>query len=129
MPISLCSAQIALRGDDRLIVHRDRFDPLTWPEIAILEFTHGPESVSEVEVVGTRETTVAAELARLRRKYGSRPVQMVYPGANPGMAMEAPPHIPRAGADTAPKRGRKSKPTPPDPFDIAAPADGELIED
>ena len=89
--MDICTAYIALGGDNGSIVVRDRFNPLTWPEIGLLQFLHGETSVFNVKVIGEISRHRNSEKERLAGIYGEIPVGMVYPGRTPiGMEMKMP---------------------------------------
>lgn len=99
----LCTAKIALGGDTGNVVHRQAHKPVSWPEVGLLQWMHGEESVFDVEVCGEVEATRAGEKARLVEKYGRDVVEMVYPGRAPMLEMEMP------GVTSVPKP-KKAKP-------------------
>src|SRR5215510_14066754 len=69
---------VMIAGDNSQIVPR-RADPVTWPEVQVLKFVHGEESVFDVEVVGSIERSPQEELQRLRLIYGDEPVKNLFP--------------------------------------------------
>lgn len=85
----MCTAYIALGGDTGNVVFRGPHDPVSWPEIGLLQFLHGEEHVFNAEVVGEEKTNPYAEKERLRRVYGDV-VENVYPGRAPYMEMDMP---------------------------------------
>lgn len=126
--ISICTCQVSLSEDTRQVVFRGPTRPVTWPEIDVLLYLHGPDAVSDITVIDTKETTVPEEFERLQLRYGAAAVAQLFPGKRPAMQLEAPPDVPRApGAEPepepapkkAPGRPRKStaKAAEPDPVD------------
>lgn len=85
----LCTAYIALGGDTDNVVFRGPYDPVSWPEIGLLQFLHGEENVYNAEVVSDVPTRPQAEKERLRVIYGDV-VEQVYPGRAPMLEMEMP---------------------------------------
>jgi len=89
--MDVCTAYVSLGGDPGSIVVRGRHNPLTWPEIGLLQFLHGETSVFNVQVIGEISRHRNSEKERLIGIYGEIPVAMVYPGRTPiGMEMKMP---------------------------------------
>jgi len=84
----LCTCEISVAGDIRNTVVRDKFDPVTYPEVEILKLIHGAGSVSDVEVCGEIDRDPGEEKTRLLRKYPSRSVEALFPGSRPPMETE-----------------------------------------
>ncbi len=78
------TALIALAGDMQNVAHRTSSDPVSYPEIAVLQEVHGENAVVEFQIIDDVDTTPAAEKARLLSRYGAV-VETVYPGRNPQM--------------------------------------------
>lgn len=97
----LCSAYIALGGDTNNVVYRGPDNPVSWPEIGVIQFIHGEEAVYNIELVDEREVSRSAEKQRLADLYGVVNVEHLYPGRSPVMEMEMP--------GVAPKNKRKAK--------------------
>lgn len=85
----LCTAYIALGGDSNNVIHRGPLDAVSWPEIGLLQFLHGEQSVYNCEVCGEVQVRPADEKARLIGIYGDV-VEAVYPGRAPALEMEMP---------------------------------------
>ena len=85
----MCSAKIALGGDLGNVVHRQEHDPVSWPEISIIQFIHGEESVFDIKRIGDEPATPLGEKRRLLDIYGEV-VNALYPGARPYLEMEMP---------------------------------------
>lgn len=81
----LLRCSVALGGDLGNIVVRNRFDPIIFPELSLLQYMHGDDAVFDVHVVGTTELSQADALARLQFIYASKPenIRAVYPGERP----------------------------------------------
>lgn len=98
MPVtSLVSCSIALAGDVRSIAHRDKYRPVTWPEVDVLRAVHGKDSIplEGITVVGERMIDVQEEFERLSARYGRELVAKLFPGAYPQMVLVAPDDIRR----------------------------------
>ncbi len=80
----MATALIALAGDITNVVNRSISNPVSWPEIAVLQEVHGEQCIMSFAVCDEVETTAAAEKSRLLQKYGAI-VEDVYPGRNPQM--------------------------------------------
>ena len=89
-----CTAKIALGGDDRNIMTRDRFSPVSWPELDILRFLHGEQSISEVSPFVRVNQNGREERARLALIYGEGPPQACWGGRNAPAELEAPGEVP-----------------------------------
>lgn len=106
--IHILTAQIALAGDITNVAHRSASNPVTYPELLVLEEIHGEGSIRECTVIGEQETTAVAEKSRLLQRYGAV-VEQVYPGRSPQMEMIDPTYKP-AKADKADKPVKADKP-------------------
>ncbi len=91
--VHILTAQIALAGDITNVAHRTPSDPVTYPELMVLEEIHGEGSIRECAVIGEKETTAAAEKSRLLQRYGAI-VEHVYPGRSPQMELTDPTYKP-----------------------------------
>ncbi|MFT7754550.1 UNVERIFIED_CONTAM: hypothetical protein ODX46_00065 [Salmonella enterica subsp. enterica serovar Enteritidis] len=95
----MATALIALAGDITNVVNRSISNPVSWPEIAVLQEGHGEQCIQEFAVCEEVETTAAAEKARLLLKYGAV-VEVVYPGRNPQMDFVDPTDKPPKSSET-----------------------------
>jgi hypothetical protein len=86
----MCTVYVALGGDENNIVYRDHTSPVSWPEIGVLQYTHGEEAVFNPEVVGEVDTTCVKEKKRLELIYGPGVVNEVYPGRSPMFELNMP---------------------------------------
>lgn len=86
----LCTCRILLGGDALNVLVRGEHAPVSWPEVGVLQFLHGEESVSEMKVCGEMETTRTLEKERLITIYGRDVIELVYPGRAPALEMEMP---------------------------------------
>jgi len=84
-----CRAEIAIGGDDRNIMHLDNFSPVSWPEILVLQFLHGEDSVNRIMPFVRVEQSPRAERQRLIAKYSEPVILQVFARQNPS-DMEAP---------------------------------------
>jgi hypothetical protein len=99
----MLECMVALAGDDDNIVHRSADNPVTYPELLVLQYVHGADAVSDVHELGTEERDNQDELDRLRRTYNAAAVKDVFPGANPRLPLTDKRFKPRT-APTPPKR-------------------------
>src|SRR5262245_48340111 len=81
--VQLLRCSVALGGDHGNVVVRNRFDPITFPELGLLQYMHGEDAIYDIHVVGTAEMTNVDLLERLAVLYRSEYVQAVYPGNRP----------------------------------------------
>lgn len=81
----LLRCEIALGGDIGNTVVRGRGNPITYPELGIIQLIHGDEAVWDIHVLGTCEMTNDQMLDRLKVIYREEDVKAVYPGAKPKM--------------------------------------------
>lgn len=79
----MLECMVALAGDTDAIVHRSADNPVTYPELLLLQYIHGDDAVSDVYVLGNEERDNQNELDRLRTTYKAASVKDVFPGANP----------------------------------------------
>jgi hypothetical protein len=115
----LLGAAIKLAGSKDSVVVRGAHNPLTYPEILVMQFLHGDDAVDEIEEVGTVQMHNNDLLHHMQLTYGKNVVTQVFPGARP--------HLPHR-SDEYPKMRAKPPPARPpeappdiDPF-AAAPA-------
>lgn len=85
-----CTAKIAIAGDERNVYTATEFDPVSWPEIQVLQFLHGPESITDVEVFASAAQAPRDERQRLLEKYREAPIIEVFGGRQAPAEMEAP---------------------------------------
>jgi len=86
----LVACKIMLGGDTGQVVWRQSDNPVSWPEVGVIQFTHGEDAVFDVEVVAEIEASRAGEKARLVEIYGREVLELVYPGRAPMLEMEVP---------------------------------------
>jgi len=87
----LLGAVIDIGSDRDNTVVRDKFDPITYPELLILRAIHGGEEhVHSVVAVGYAERENKHEIERLSIKYGERLVRGLFPGALTMLPLEDP---------------------------------------
>jgi hypothetical protein len=92
--MDICTCAITLSGDGRTVVVRGPTNPMTYPEVNLMMFTHGDRYVSDIKVIKTVDTDNATELQNLRIKYG-KAMKEAFPGQRPRLPLEAPDDIPR----------------------------------
>ena len=84
-----CTAMIAI-GDDRdNVFFADMFDPVSWPEIQVIQFIHGDSTVDRIRPFVKVAQSPREERQRLVEKYGEDKVTPVYPRSGPA-EMDAP---------------------------------------
>jgi hypothetical protein len=93
----ICTAYIMLGGDHGSVVYRGPDNPVSWPEVGVLQTMHGEESVYNIEVIDEVVRHRAAEKLRLQRLYGEGFVESVYPGRSPAIEMQVPGYEPKHG--------------------------------
>ncbi len=84
----LLSADIALGGDMMNVVHRDEFEPITYPEMIVLQYLHGEAAVQNVVAVGRIERDEREEFVRLVETYGEDVKTKIFPGAGASIPTE-----------------------------------------
>ena len=92
-----CTARIHIGGDNNNIYYANEFDPVSWPEISILQQVHGGDSVDTVVPFAEVEQSGPAERHRLALKYGEVIVAEVFGGKQPPHQLEAPRATQRSG--------------------------------
>jgi hypothetical protein len=84
------TAKIALGGDQMHIMCRGLDNPVSWPEVRILQHLHGDDCVFDCDFVRSEPSNVQMEKMRLVGVYGAEVVNLIYPGARPMIEMEFP---------------------------------------
>lgn len=82
----LLRCEVALGGDIGNTVVRGRGNPITYPELSIIQFIHGEDAVFDIHVIGTCEMTNDQMLDRLKVIYREDDLKAVYPGNKPRLA-------------------------------------------
>jgi hypothetical protein len=135
MKMHLCSCKVNLSGQNVTIVHINEFDPVSWPEVQVLQLLHGEENVFDIKPVKITEVNHRMEKDRLAIKYGYKPVEQIFPGRNPRIEMlmpgetEGQPQVDDLG-HAVEGNGEPPKPEPDDDEDDAAvkpPTDGPPV--
>lgn len=93
----ICTAYIMLGGDHGSVVYRGPDNPVSWPEVGVLQVLHGEESVFNIEVIDELTRHRSAEKLRLQRLYGDQIVEAIYPGRSPTIEMQVPGYEPKHG--------------------------------
>ena len=78
--IQYCVCKINLAGQNCHTVIYDKFNPVTWPEVQVLQALHGDEKVMDVMPVGMVEVWPTEEKNRLITIYGREVVEACFPG-------------------------------------------------
>lgn len=65
-----CEAKIVI-NEGRTIVWRDRWNPVSWPELEVIRQLHGSDAVRDVKPFVAVEQDPVREVARLRAIYGT----------------------------------------------------------
>jgi hypothetical protein len=84
------TAKIALGGDPQHIMFRGSDNPVSWPEVRVLQHLHGEDNVFDCDFVRSEHSNVQMEKMRLLGVYGADVVNSIYPGARPMIEMEFP---------------------------------------
>lgn len=79
----LVRCEIAIGGDRGNTVVRGRFNPITFPELMLMQYLHGEEAVSDVHIVGTCDMSNDEMGQRLRFLYEDDYIKEMFPGARP----------------------------------------------
>lgn len=77
----LLECHIMLGGDMQNVVHRHQFNPVTFPELIVLRYIHGTNSVTDVYDVGAIDREDDVEMQRLRETYTDEVIKAIYPGS------------------------------------------------
>lgn len=85
-----CRAKIAIGGDNMNVFNATEFDPVSWPEILVLQAVHDETSVTDVEPFATVQQSSRDERQRLSEKYKEKIVAEVFGGRQGPNEMEAP---------------------------------------
>jgi hypothetical protein len=84
------TAKIALAGDQQHIMFRGPDRPVSWPEVRVLQYLHGEDSVFDCDFVRSEPSSAQTEKMRLLGVYGAEVVNNIYPGARPMIEMDFP---------------------------------------
>jgi hypothetical protein len=84
-----CTAQIAIAGDSQQVMHRNPFDPVSWPELEVLRFIHGEDAVTDIKVISRIDQDQRDERDRLLMHYGRAPIDACFGARNSKIEMEA----------------------------------------
>lgn len=78
--IQYCTCKINLAGQNCHTVVYNQFNPVTWPEVQVLQAVHGDENVMDIMPCGIGEVWPTEEKNRLIGIYGHRIVEACFPG-------------------------------------------------
>lgn len=85
----LLTARIMIAGSKDSVVYRGTHNPLSYPEILLMQYMHGDDAVSEVEEVGTLSMPNNDLLHHLRLTYPLTAVDRCFPGARPNLPVRS----------------------------------------
>jgi hypothetical protein len=85
-----CKAKIAIGGDIRNVMARSEYNPVSWPEVAVLRMVHGDGSIDEIEPFVSVPQKPRDERQRLAMIYGEDPLKEIWGGRSAPDEMEAP---------------------------------------
>jgi len=78
--VQYCACKINLAGQNCHTVIYGAHNPVTWPEIQVLQAIHGDENVMDIMPIGVGEVWPTDEKNRLIGIYGHRVVEACFPG-------------------------------------------------
>jgi len=78
--IQYCTCKINLAGQNCHTVIYNEQNPVTWPEIQVLQALHGDENVMDIMPIGIGQVWPTEEKNRLIGIYGHRAVEACFPG-------------------------------------------------
>jgi hypothetical protein len=78
--VQYCICKINLAGQNCHTVIYGEHNPVTWPEIQVLQALHGDENVMDIMPVGVGEVWPTEEKNRLMGIYGRQVVEACFPG-------------------------------------------------
>lgn len=84
-----CMAKIAIGGDDLNVYAAGAFDPVSWPEIMVLQAVHGDVAITDVQPFVEYDQNPRDERQRLSEKYGEEIVASVFGGRQVPREMDA----------------------------------------
>jgi hypothetical protein len=85
----LLSCRIMLAGSKDSVVYRGAHNPLSYPEVLIMQFMHGDDAVDEIEEVGTLAMSNNDLVHHLRLTYPQEAVAQSFPGARPNLPVRS----------------------------------------
>lgn len=92
-----CTARVMIGGDMGNIAVRDRFSPLSWPELEILKTLHGDDAVLDIQPFVRVPQPPRAERDRLALLYGDAVITHIWGGTRPPTEMDPPGSLPEIG--------------------------------
>jgi len=78
--IQYCTCKVNLAGQNCHTVHYGTHNPVTWPEVQVLQAVHGDENVMDIMPCGLGEVWPTEEKNRLIGIYGFKVVEACFPG-------------------------------------------------
>jgi hypothetical protein len=78
----LLECHVALAGDILNVVHRHMHNPITFPELLVLQYIHGETAITDIFAAGEVNREESAEYQRLVETYGAVLIrERLFPGA------------------------------------------------
>jgi len=78
--VQYCACKVNLAGQNCHTVIYNEHNPVTWPEIQVLQALHGDENVMDIMPVGVGQVWPTEEKNRLIGIYGYKVVEACFPG-------------------------------------------------
>jgi len=85
-----CKARIAIAEDQMNVYFANEYDPISWPEVQVLQFVHGESAVDEVIPFVRVNQSSRDERQRLAEKYREDVIALVFGGRQGPSEMDAP---------------------------------------
>jgi len=85
-----CTVHVAIGGDQRNIMYRDPFAPVSWPEVEVLRTIHGDDAIGEIIPFVDVKQTPKAERDRLAMKYPEEILASIWGGRSAPTELKAP---------------------------------------
>ena len=73
-----CTALVQIAGDSQQVVYRDKYSPVSWPEVELLRNIHGDDAIYEVKPFVRVEQSSREERVRLVLRYGKPYVDLAF---------------------------------------------------
>lgn len=118
----LLTARIQIAGSKDSVVYRGAHNPLSYPEILLMQYMHGDDAVDEVEEVGTLSMPNSDLLHHLRLTYPLDAVERCFPGARPNLPSRSDEFPKSRGLLMQPKEPTPGPAPGPENMTVAPPA-------
>lgn len=103
------TCEVQLAGDMRNTVVRGSHNPVSWPEMFVLQAIHGPDSVINIRYDRSDACNIPhEEYRRLQSIYSMEYLTRVYPGGNPNIQLEMPESAKNAAEQEANERAKQA---------------------